>query len=302
LIAHGQEVFIVNPATRRSIEQRLGSRIEALHAVAGGDINAAFSLTLANGSRVFVKCNPANIAGLFEAEARGLEWLAEAQALRVPKVLGVAPAGGQPEGASGYLVLEWLEPGPRVADFDERLGRGLAALHRFGAGGFGLDHDNFIGPLPQPNRPAPSWAEFYRERRLAVQIGLAKSAGLLDTALLQKLDRLLARLEERVGPDSRPARLHGDLWAGNLHVDARGEPVLIDPAAYAGNREMDLAMMRLFGGYAPRVFDAYAEAYPLAAGHHERVALYQLYPLLVHLNLFGVGYLGQVRAAVQRMV
>jgi fructosamine-3-kinase len=292
----------VNPATRRSLEQRLGSRIEALQAVAGGDINAAFSLTLANGSRVFVKCNRANIAGLFEAEARGLAWLAEAQALRVPDVLGVAPAGGEPEGASGYLLLEWLEPGRRVADFDERLGRGLAALHRFGARGFGLDHDNFIGPLPQPNRPAPSWAEFYREQRLAVQIGLAKGAGLLDTALLEKLDRLLARLEGWVGPDQPPARLHGDLWAGNLHVDARGEPVLIDPAVYAGHREVDLAMMRLFGGYGPRVFDAYAEAYPLAAGHHERVPLYQLYPLLVHLNLFGAGYLRQVQAAVRRIV
>ena len=196
---------------------------------------------------------------------------------------------------SPHLVLEWIEPGPRAADFDERLGAGLAALHRAGAPSFGLDHDNFIGRLPQDNRPLATWAAFYRERRLLPLLTLARERGLSDVALDRAAERLLVRLDEIVGPDEPPARLHGDLWGGNLHVDERGLPVVIDPAAYGGHREMDLAMMRLFGGFGERVFAAYAASSPLAPGHRERVALYQLYPLLAHLCMFGRGYLAQVR-------
>jgi fructosamine-3-kinase len=285
----------VSPALRRAIEQSLGARVQSARAVAGGDINDAFALELDSGVIVFAKSNRKNIAGLFEAEARGLAWLAEAGAPRVPRVLAV----GNDE-APGFLALEWLEPARRVKDFDERLGRGLAALHRFGAPSFGLDHDNFIGPLPQRNAPLPTWAAFYREHRLGAQLRLAQSRGLIDAPLQRGFERLFERIEEHTGPAEPPARLHGDLWAGNLHTDERGEPVLIDPAVYGGHREVDLAMMRLFGGYGPRVFAAYEEAYPLADGHRERVALYQLYPLLVHVNLFGAGYLGQLGAALQR--
>ncbi len=282
-------------ALSRAIEASLGARIRSARPVTGGDINDAFALELDSGVRVFAKSNRSNIAGLFEAEARGLAWLFDAEALRVPRVLAV----GAEDGAR-FLVLEWLEPGRRAKDFDERLGRGLAQLHRSGAPTFGLDHDNFIGPLPQANGPLPAWATFYRERRLGAQLGLAQTRGLIDAPLLRGFERLFERIEQLVGPPEPPARLHGDLWAGNLHADERGEPALIDPAAYGGHREVDLAMMRLFGGYGERVFDAYEEAYPLAAGHEERVALYQLYPLLVHVNLFGAGYLGQVSAALRR--
>jgi fructosamine-3-kinase len=223
---------------------------------------------------------------MFSAEARGLEWLREADALRVPAVISVG---------SGFLVLEYLEPAPHRSGFDEELGRGLAQLHRFGARWFGLDHDNFIGRLPQANAPLPRWSDFYRSRRLEPQLQRARHAGLVDRALQARFDRLLSRLDELVGPDEPPARLHGDLWGGNLHSDERGGPCLIDPAVYGGHRELDLAMMRLFGGFSERTFGAYAEAYPLAPGFEQRVALYQLYPLLVHVNLFGGSYVGSVR-------
>jgi protein-ribulosamine 3-kinase len=238
---------------------------------------------------------------MFPAEARGLAWLAEPGVVRVPRVLAVAPenAAGPP-----FLALELIAPGPRVRDFDERLGRGLAALHRPGGGPeatFGLDHDNFIGSLPQDNHAVATWPEFYRARRLEPLVRAAIDAALLDAADRRAFDDVFRRLPELAGPAEAPARLHGDLWGGNLLVDETGAPCLVDPAVYRGHREIDLAMMRLFGGFGPRVFSAYAEAFPLAPGADERVPLYQLYPLLVHVNLFGGGYAGQVRAALRAL-
>ncbi len=197
-----------------------------------------------------------------------------------------------------FLVLERISPARRRPDFDERLGRNLAALHRFGAVGFGLDHDNFIGRLPQSNTPAPSWPEFYRSRRLEPQLALARDAGLCSSAMARGFDRLFAVLDERVGPAEPPARLHGDLWGGNVIADATGVACLIDPAVYGGHREVDLAMMRLFGGFGHHVFAAYEEAWPLEPGHEERVPLYQLYFLMVHVNLFGGPYVAQAEHAL----
>jgi fructosamine-3-kinase len=287
----------VNAATQAHIERLLGSPVRRSQPLSGGDINAAFQLTLADGRRVFAKTNSRAAPGFFDAEARGLAWLAEPGSLRVPAVLGVGAAGAG--GVDPFLLLEWLEPGPRVPDFDERLGLGLAALHQAGASHFGLDTDNFIALLPQDNRSEPTWAEFYRERRLLPLLERARGLSLSDAALDRALWRVCSRLEQLVGPVEPPARLHGDLWGGNLHVDAVGAPALIDPAVYAGHREIDLAMMRLFGGFAERVFEAYEHAHPLSPGHRERVPLYQLYPLLVHLCSFGGGYLGQVKRCAE---
>lgn len=266
---------------RAEVERALGMRVTDAARVAGGDINEAWRLTLADGRTVFAKTHPSPPRGMYDAEARGLAWLAGP--LRVPRVLAT--------GAS-FLALEWLDAAPRVRDFDQRLGRGLAALHRQSPEGFGLDHDNFIGRLPQPNAPTDDWPSFYRERRLLPMLTLARA----DVALRRRFDRLFDRLPELVGPPEPPSRLHGDLWGGNLHVDAEGAPALIDPAVHGGHREIDLAMMKLFGGFSSRVFASYAEAHPLAPGHEERVALYQLYPLLVHAALFGGGYLASVDA------
>jgi fructosamine-3-kinase len=248
---------------------------------------------------VFLKTNAKAAPSMFPAEARGLAWLRAAGELRVPEVLAVSSGRvGEP----GFLVLELLSSARRCADFDERLGRGLARLHRFGAPRFGLDHDNFIGSLPQRNQSHASWAEFYWNERLEPQLVRAISAGLASARLSDGFARLAKRLPSLVGAEEPPARLHGDLWGGNLHVDDAGVPCLIDPAAYGGHREMDLAMMRLFGGFSEHVFRAYAEEWPLSAGHAERITLYQLYPLMVHVNLFGGGYVDSVERGLARYV
>ena len=267
----------------------LGARISDIRRVAGGDINDAFRVLLADRSVLFVKRRIGAPAGMYAREAEGLAWLAESGTLRTPRVVLASDA---------LLALEWITPGARRADFDERLGRGLAALHRAGAPSFGLACDNFIGPLVQPNAACASWSDFYRSRRLEPLIARAAAAGLLRQEHQRALERLTARLDELVGPSEPPARLHGDLWSGNVHVDERGAPVLIDPAVYGGHREIDLAMLCLFGSPSARFYAAYDEVYPRAPGHAERVALYQVYPLLVHLNLFGQGYLDQLRSAV----
>ena len=277
----------------RAVGAALGSPVRARRALSGGDINEAYAVTLEDGRSSFVKTNRQPPPGMFPAEARGLKWLGEAGALRVPAVVAVSEA---------FLALELLRPGARKASFDDDLGRGLAALHRAGAPTFGLDHDNFIGRLPLSNRPAATWSDFYRRQRLEPQVRRAADAGLVTPALAKKLDRLYASLDERVGPPEPPARLHGDLWGGNLMTDDAGSPCLIDPAVHGGHREVDLAMMRLFGGFGPRVFAAYDEAHPLAPGHEERVSMYQLYPLLVHVNLFGGAYVGAVEAALATLI
>jgi fructosamine-3-kinase len=288
----------VDARLKAALASALGSEIATARGLAGGDINVAYELALVDGRRLFVKTNDHSPRGMFAAEARGLSWLAEAGALRLPEVVAVAA----PDDPQQFLVLELVLTGAPGRDFDERLGQGLAALHRAGAPAFGLDHDNFIGSLPQANAPAGSWPEFYRARRLEAQLRRAADNGRASSRMRQGFDRLFRALEELCGPAEPPARLHGDLWGGNLLCDENGAPCLIDPAVYGGHREIDLAMMRLFGGFGGRVFEAYDEAWPLADGHQERVSLYQLYPLMVHVNLFGGSYVGSVEAALDRLI
>lgn len=287
----------LSPSLSAAIGRGLGSSVADAHRLGGGDINEAFSVSLADGRRVFVKSNRRAAPDMFEAEAQGLAWLAEANAIRIPRVLAVG-RGGDP-----FLVLELIEPARSAARaFDEHLGRGLANLHRAGAPSFGLERSNYIGSLPQSNRSHATWAEFYRSERLVPMIARAFERGDIPKALRSKLDLVLERMEVLAGPAEPPSRLHGDLWGGNLHRDCDGEPVLIDPAVYGGHREIDLAMMRLFGGFSEKVFDAYAEAFPLAEGAPDRVPLYQLYPLLVHVNLFGSSYTSGVARAVDAIL
>jgi fructosamine-3-kinase len=272
-----------------SVERALGSKVMRSHGVSGGDINLAYEAELAHGRRVFVKSNDDAPAGMFAAEARGLAWLGGAKALRVPAVLAQGP---------DFLVLEWIESARRTPDFDEQLGRGLAALHQAKPPSFGLDHDNFIGRLVQANEPRATWPTFYRDQRLQPQLQLAIDRGLASPTMRRGFDHLFDDLDELVGPPEPPARLHGDLWGGNLMVDDRGLPCLIDPAVYGGHREVDLAMMRLFGGFSPTAFAAYHEAHPLSPGHERRIPLYQLYFLMVHVNLFGGSYVAAVERAL----
>lgn len=289
-----------------AVTTALGAPPAEVRPVGGGSIAAAARVTLADGRVVFVKHDPAAPPGAFAAEAADLAWLAEAGALRTPAVLAVG---------DGFLALEWLERRGRAAvdvQLDhgassnrtpppaEAFGRLLAALHRFGAPAFGLDRDNLIAGIPQPNAPTATWAAFYGERRLLPLARRSAAEGRLDGGLLRRIDALVPRLEGLCGPSEPPARLHGDLWSGNALLDAAGGPAVIDPAAYGGHREMDLAMMRLFGGFPEAAFAAYAEAHPLAPGHEERVALCQLWPLLVHVHLFGGGYAASLDAALRR--
>ena len=287
----------MDKALLEAVEHNLGSRVMSCSGLSGGDINAAFRVDFSDGRRIFVKSHPRAPSTMFGAEARGLAWLREARALRIPEVLAVSEAS---EGGPHFLALEHIESRPETAGFDESLGRGLAALHRFGAPSFGLDHDNFIGSLEQSNQPRPTWHAFYREQRLEPQLRRATHRALIDPQVRHDFNRLFDRLESLVGPAEMPCRLHGDLWGGNLHTDDHGAPCLIDPAVYGGHREVDLAMMRLFGGFGARVFDAYAEAWPLASGAEDRIPLYQLYPLLVHVNHFGTSYVGQLTRALRQ--
>jgi len=289
----------MQPILTEALERALGTAVRASRRLSGGDINDAFELELADGRRVFLKTNDRAPPEMFPAEAEGLSFLRAAGALRIPEVIAVSE---ERPGAPAFLVLELLSAGERARGFDERLGRGLAELHRFGAPNFGHVRDNFIGSLPQSNRACASWAEFYWRERLEPQLARSVASGLASARMRDGFERLAKKLDELLGFAEPPARLHGDLWGGNLHVDASGAPCLIDPAVYGGSREIDLAMMQLFGGFGPRVFDAYAEAHPLEPGHAERVALHQLYPLMVHVNLFGSGYVGAVERGLARYV
>lgn len=283
----------MNASTRERLEGLLCSPVESVSRTAGGSIAASFAVRLSDGRRLFVKDYGDAPVAIAHCEARGLAWLAEAGAIDVARV--VAADEGAP-----ILVLHWIESGSPAPGFAERLGRGLAELHACGAPSFGLDEPNFIGSLPQTNTRADTWPEFYGESRLRPLLRRARDQGRLDPSVVRDADAVLARLPELCGPPEPPARLHGDLWSGNLMVGEAGEPVLIDPAVYGGYREMDLAMMRLFGGFPARAFDAYAERAPLAPGAGERVALHQLYPLLVHVLLFGGGYAGDFATALRR--
>jgi fructosamine-3-kinase len=281
---------MASEAWKHELAAVLGARVASAEPVPGGDINDAYRVTLGDGRVVFVKAHADPPPGMFAAEARGLDWL-RAGPLRVPEVIA---AGDR------FLALEWLELDERRdRRFDEELGRGLAGLHRTGAPGFGLDHDNFPATLPQANAPRASWPELWIDARLMPLVSRAHREHRMPD-VRAKLDRLRSR-SDRFGPPEPPARLHGDLWWGNV-VAAGGQPVIVDPAVYGGHREVDLAMLALFGGLPDRLVAAYTEAFPLADGWRDRVPLWQLYPLAAHAVLFGGGYGARVARALDAIV
>jgi fructosamine-3-kinase len=284
----------------------LARPVRRLRRVGGGMLNEAYAAELADGARIFVKAHPDPLPGTFEAEAAGLRWLAEAPGgPPVPEVLGVA---------EGWLALGWVEPGALTADMQAGLGRALAALHAAGALGFGATAAGTpgapgheapplrIGPLLLSNEPAADWPGFFAERRLGPLAAMARDRGALRAEGSALVERVCARIGALAGPSEPPARLHGDLWSGNVLAATSGGAHLVDPAAHGGHREVDLAMLRLFGGASERCFAAYAEVAPLADGHAERVGLWQLFPLLVHAVLFGGSYGAQVERAAARLV
>lgn len=261
--------------------------LEGARPVGGGDVNEAYEVVLPGGRRAFVKKRADAAPGEFATEAAGLRWLAETGAVRVPAVLEVTDE---------HLALEWIEPGPTDP---EELGRAVARMHRSGAPAFGALPPGApgplrIGPLPFPGGPSEDWPSFYARERLAP---LLDRAG-LGPGGRRAVEAVCERIDDLAGPPEPPARLHGDLWGGNVLGGC-----LIDPASYGGHREVDLAMLRLFGWGGRdwvRFLAAYEEVAPLAAGHEDRVALYQLLPLLVHAVLFGGGYPAAAERAARR--
>jgi fructosamine-3-kinase len=277
--------------------------------VHGGCINPCYRWDTAQGP-VFVKVAPtdaatdaatadaaADIAARFEAEAAGLEELARAGALRVPRVLAVGRGGGPT-----FLALEWIELAPLHRASAVELGRRLARQHRVIADEFGWHRDNHVGATPQSNRGGRDWTGFFCNQRLRAQFELARANG-HDGRLQERGATLLERAAEFF-VDHRPAAslLHGDLWSGNVGEDERGTPVMFDPAVYYGDREADLAMTHLFGGFDTGFYSAYEAEWPLAGGAAQRVDLYNLYHVLNHLNLFGGAYRHQAEALIDRLL
>jgi len=260
----------------------------------GGCINQAYVFE-GDGQRYFVKTNRAGLIGMFEAEAQGLAELEAAQALRVPHPVATGAAADE-----AFLVLEFLQLGG--SGDPAEMGRGLARQHRRTAGQFGWHRANTIGSTPQHNPWAENWIDFLRQHRLGFQLRLAAQNG--HGGRLQNLGgKLLERLEDFFpGYIPQPSLLHGDLWGGNAAFTASGEPVIFDPAVYYGDREADLAMTELFGGFGAAFYAAYREAWPLESGYEVRKTLNNLYHILNHANLFGGGYVSQAEAMMQRLL
>lgn len=246
---------------------------------------------------LFVKTVPVAAANRLTVEAMGLKALQRAGALRVPAVRAQGIADD-----SAFLALEWIDAGVGSPDTEQRLGEGLAALHRVTAERFGWDRNNYLGPTPQANSWHADWIEFWRECRLRPQFELAARRG-QGRLLGEAADRLLDVLDVLLADHRpQPSLLHGDLWAGNWRTAAGGEPVIFDPAVYYGDRETDLAMTHLFGGFGRRFYEAYQSSNPLPPGHAARRHLYNLYHILNHANLFGAGYVQRAQATIKRLL
>lgn len=270
------------------------TKIHNTDPVQGGDINQCFLLETSRG-KFFMKVN-ASLFGLdfFEKEARGLVILANAGAIRVPRPLFDGKFQQQI-----YLVMEYIEKGNATADFWKFFGESMASLHHHTNETFGLPFHNYIGRLHQNNNAHNSWSAFYTHERILPLTEKARSKHLLSTADAALAEKICSKMADYM-PEERPALLHGDLWSGNFLAQQNGLAAVFDPAVYYGHREMDLAMAQLFGGFDPIFFEAYHATFPLQNGWEERTAIFQLYPLMVHLLLFGGAYQQKVSSILEK--
>ena len=290
----------LQPSLTQAIEESLqpvfGSHIaiEDFQPVSGGCINNGGRLQTNEGP-FFVKYNDERFEGMFDTEARGLRLLKEPEAIKVPEVY----CTGRTDDKQIFIVMEWIDQAPRQQDFWEKFGERLAALHQTHASQFGLDFDNYIGSLPQYNQQHADWPTFFREERIERQIAIAQKKGQLSDSLIQQIRNIYPKLPD-IFPDEPASLIHGDLWGGNFMINEHGEAAIIDPAVYYGHREMELAFTQMFGGFSRSFYEAYHHHYPLEKGFGERKDLYNLYPVLVHVNLFGGPYVDDVKQIVKR--
>jgi fructosamine-3-kinase len=276
------------------ITEKLSWSVKAFHPASGGCINHGGELVTTAGS-YFLKWNDRQrYPQMFEKESKGLRLLKAANCIDVPEVVHVGESGDLQ-----FIIMSFVKSGRRVKNYWLLLGEQLANLHRNTNTHFGLDHDNYIGALIQKNQRKENWVDFFIQYRLEAQLALAEGNKKITSDIRKQFEALYKKLPDLL-PQEKPALLHGDLWSGNVMINARGEPTLIDPAVYYAHREAELAFTQLFGGFEPEFYQAYHEVFPIAKGFDSRANLYNLYPLLVHVNLFGGGYLQQVKNILDR--
>ena len=277
------------------LTENLGLQISHLQwqALGGGSINDTYRVKINDKTSFFLKINSASkYPGLFTKEKHGLEFLTKQKIIHIPSVVFYGANDGYQ-----VLLLEWIDRGSKTEQFWKKFGEELAALHHITNSHFGFEEDNYMGSLPQINTQKANWIEFFVDCRLRPQVSMAEENHLLQARHLNAFENLYLQLPN-IFNEEKPFLLHGDLWSGNYMCDQFSEPVLIDPAVYFGHRSMDLAMTTLFGGFDKSFYESYNYHFPFPSNHLEQWELCNLYPLLIHLNLFGFGYLGQIESTL----
>lgn len=268
--------------------------IIAFQKLHGGSVNYSY-LIKGKEQSLFIKLNSvSSFPKMFELEQRGLELIASTRTIGVPNVL----LQGEFESYS-FLILEFIENGRKTNSFWEQFGKQIAALHQNKSIAFGLPYDNFIGSIKQSNKQTDNWVDFFASQRLEAQLKIAFDQGLVDDSLKDEVEKLIKRLPKLI-PNCTASLLHGDLWSGNFMANKASSPTVFDPAVYFGNREMDIAMSMLFGGFNKRFYDSYNSVYPLSKGWDQRIDLCNAYPLLVHVNLFGASYARRLKSTIKK--
>ncbi|WP_420316236.1 fructosamine kinase family protein [Ekhidna sp.] len=268
-------------------------KVVSIQNLSGGCINNAIHVKTETKD-FFIKSNKTSLIEMFQSEAKGLKLLHTLSPISTPIVIDVGIIDD-----ISFLVTSWIQKGSPNSKFWKDFGTNLARQHKETSELFGLDHDNFIGSLPQSNNQHSSWYDFFIEERLTPQLKLATSKSFVDRNLLKQFDILMGQLDQLI-PNEKPALLHGDLWSGNYMINSNGEASIFDPAVHYGHRETELAFTMLFGGFSPQFYEYYREEYPLESGFEERVDIHNLYPLLVHVNLFGTSYLSGIQQTLKR--
>lgn len=287
---------MIPDALKAHIGEKLGQPVRSGRRASGGSINQAAVIELGQTGLCFLKWNISADPDMFVKEVKGLQLLNDAGTdLVIPEVIDQDTIDGN----LGYLLMEYVEEGQPCTASAQDFGRKLAALHKARQDRFGLDHDNYIGKLPQSNARHESWIGFFIEERIEPQLEMAIHSGKLSPGITSSFKRMYKKLPG-IFPHEPPSLLHGDLWGGNYFFDKKGKATIYDPAVYYGHREIELAFTHLFGGFSPGFYQAYNEAWPLAPGFNNRKDIYNLYPLLVHTNLFGGSYARQVESIVRQ--